>query len=79
MSEAVATTSDVYKTATMILAGIVLSLIACLWNQSRDMATKQDIVGINANVQNLQAQMNILNANVNEMRGEMTAQAKLKP
>lgn len=70
MSDNPAGTTDVWKSATLILVGIVISLVACIWNQNRDMATKQDLVVITTSIQAMQTQVNTMSERVAEMHGE---------
>lgn len=62
----------------MLLVGVVLSLIACLWNQSKDMVTKQDLAAVTSSMQGLQGKVDILSNTVSELQGELKAEKKLR-
>jgi hypothetical protein len=65
--------NGVWKAIALVLAGVVISLLGCIWNQSQDRATKADLVPIAQNVSITQTQVQTLNEQFQFLEGQLRA------
>lgn len=78
--------SGVWKWLSGILAGVVLTLIGCMWTQNREVATKQDVIAAlatqqkqidddTAHVTRIDASLQEMNRSIGEIKGTLKLRA----
>ena len=70
--------AGVWKAATLILAGIVISLLGCIYTQDQNRATKSDLVPIAENVATTQAQVQTMSQQFNYLEGQLRAKKMIE-